>query len=269
MKWTPGRRRSERALEDPYDDVPPHLLQPLWNWIATAMRWGSYDSTRSTQVALDLRLHVTGNPEEFFLKRCNEDPGLMLDMAECLLERYGNLSETRAWELTSLLEAANSAYAVAPGSRALEHRVAPGVKAVVQVAAEGAPGSAGDHLVSSWSAAYGRRPDPAKAYSEAIKAAEASLAPHVSPQNVKQTLGTMVADIRNKPEKWEFALVGSTSTPGLQAVLGMMEVLWAGQSSRHGGAAPTRLETIDEARAAVHLAAALVQFGHSGALSAA
>jgi hypothetical protein len=45
----------------------------------------------------------------------------------------------------------------------------------------------------------------------------------------------------------------------------MMWMLWQGQTSRHGGLGPTRAETPDEARAAVHLAASLVQFGVSGA----
>ena len=39
-----------------------------------------------------------------------------------------------------------------------------------------------------------------KAYSEAVKAAEAALAQRVTPQNGKQTLGTMIRDVAQKPE---------------------------------------------------------------------
>lgn len=39
-----------------------------------------------------------------------------------------------------------------------------------------------------------------------------------------------------------------------------MTVLWQGQTSRHGGQAPTRAETLDKARAAVQLAVGLVHW---------
>jgi hypothetical protein len=150
---------------------------------------------------------------------------------------------------------------VKDGYDGLEERVAPGVKELVREVVESATGSAGDHLVAAWNAAYGRESDPVKSYSEAIKAAEAALAPHVSPQNPKQTLGTMIADVAAKPSKWN-VIIGST---GVDTVLQMMRTLWDGQSSRHGGLLPTREETLEEARTAVQLSAALVQLGTSGA----
>lgn len=268
MAWQPGRRRAQRALEDPYEGVPAHLAQPLWDWIQRAMDF-QYSDERWRQVAIDLRVHVQGRPQDYFAKQCEQSPDFMLDVVEALLERYGTSVDTKAWVLDDLLEAANSAYAVAEGGRALELRVAQGVKEVLREAVDAGQGSAGDHLTSAWNAAYGRQSDPTKAYAEAIKAVEAALAPHVSPQNPKQTLGTMIADVRNKPQKWKFVLDASPTSPGVDVILGMMRSLWDGQTSRHGGASPTRLETPEEARAAVHLAAALVQFGQSAAFATA
>ncbi|MFI6986560.1 hypothetical protein ACIBSV_49580 [Embleya sp. NPDC050154] len=47
----------------------------------------------------------------------------------------------------------------------------------------------------------------------------------------------------------------------------MMQLLWDGQTSRHGKQTPTRPETLEEARAAVHAAAILVQWFVSGAFT--
>ena len=207
-----------------------------------------------------------GSPQEqirVFLTRCNEEEGFILDLAEAMLERYG-WDGRRAMELADLLTAANSAYAVKETWDGLEERVAPGVKELVREAVDAARGSAGDHLANAWNEAYGRTPDPVKAYSEAIKAVEAALAQRVSPQNGKQTLGTMIHDVTGKPSKWKF-VIGDGSVAGVETLLHMMRTLWDGQTSRHGGLSPTRDEDPDEARAAVHLAAALVQYGVSGA----
>ena len=87
-------------------------------------------------------------------------------------------------------------------------------------------------------------------------------------QNDKQTLGTMIRDVAAKPSKWDFVIIDG-AVGGVDTVLAMMRMLWDGQTSRHGGVNPTRDETDDEAKAAVHFAATLVQFGVSGAFSVA
>ncbi|MEU0090461.1 hypothetical protein [Kribbella sp. NPDC006257] len=270
VAWRPGQRKAQRALEDPYVDVPEHLRQPLWNWIDGSLRMASdfYDAQRIEFLAVDLRTHLPGSSTvrqaTYLLGWCNENKTRMLDVVEALLERHG-WDSGRGPELEDLLVRANSAYAVSANWDSLEERVAPGVKELVQEAIDASGGSAGDHLANAWNEAYGRRPDPVKAYSEAIKAVEAAMAKHVSPQNGKQTLGTMIRDIAAKPVKWEF-VIADGSVSGVETLLGMMRMLWDGQTSRHGGVNPTRDETTDESRAAVHLAAALVQFGVSGAL---
>lgn len=274
--WRPGERRAELELEDPYEDVPVHLALPLWQWIvpglaprASSHPFYSTPEDRLQEIALLLRIPLAGEAEDkirTLARHCDANPTFMLQLAEALLERYGS-DGGRSRELKRLLAAANSAYTVRNDSSGLELRVAPGVKDLIREAAEAANGSAGDHLVMSWNAAYGRSPDPVKAYSEAIKAVEAAMAPRISPQNAKQTLGTMIRDVAAKPQKWTFAIGDDTS--GVEAILRLMRVLWDGQTSRHGGLDATRMETPEEARAAVHLAGALVQFAVSGAFAAA
>lgn len=265
MAWRPGQRKAQRALEDPYEDVPTHLRQPLWDWIVDgfAAPYG-YKRDRLQEIAIDLRIPLyVEDPIKGLWDRCRQDDEFMLDLVEAMLERYGSDSG-RAWNLQNVLVAANSAYVVNQSSDGLEQRVAPGVKELVREAVDAAGGSAGDHPANAWNAAYGRTADPAKAYSEAIKAAEAALAQRVSPQNSKQTLGTMIKDVSAKPSKWRFA-IDDPRASGVETVLNMMRTLWHGQTSRHGGLNVTRAETSDEAKAAMHLAAALVQFGVSGA----
>ncbi len=187
----------------------------------------------------------------------------MLDVVETLLEHFG-WDDGRAENLAVLLEAGNSAYRVRDDWVGLEDRVAPGVRQLVAETVTTAAGSAGDHLANAWNEAYGRSQDPVKAYSEAIKAVEAAFAPLVSPQNAKQTLGTMIRDVKAKPAKWKFVIADGNAN-GVEVILNLMQMLWDGQTSRHGGLNPTRDETAEEARAAVHLAATLVQLGVSKA----
>lgn len=169
----------------------------------------------------------------------------------------------RAEQLEHLLYSANSAYAVNETNSGLEMRIVPEVRDQVQSVVDLATGSPGDHLRDAWNEAYGRTADPVKAYSESIKAVESAMAPIVSPANLKATLGTMIKDIGVKPAKWTFEIADGRAS-GVDTVLAMMQVLWDGQTSRHGGVNPTRPETVDEARTAVHLAATLVQFAVGG-----
>lgn len=260
-----------------YEDVPGHLTHQLWTWtagyinlsndrggqarakvhaIANHMR---YDFARAPQVAT----HSTAEQNMLaFIKRKCGDPEDQLRIIEFLLL---SAHESSAMRLEEVLRLGNSAYAVSSDGKRLEMRATPEVKAQVEAVVASAAGSAGDHLANAWNEAYGRQPDPVKSYSESIKAVEAALAQRITPQNAKQTLGTMVADIRQAPQNFEFAMNDGPNSDGVETVVGMMRQLWEGQTSRHGGPNPTRPETVEEAKAAVHLGAALVQWGVSGA----
>ncbi|CAG6397583.1 hypothetical protein SCOCK_580009 [Actinacidiphila cocklensis] len=53
----------------------------------------------------------------------------------------------------------------------------------------------------------------------------------------------------------------------MAVVEAMARALWDGQTSRHGKQTPTRPETLEAARAGVHLAATLMQWFVSGAVT--
>ncbi|TXC98097.1 hypothetical protein FS847_10015 [Streptomyces sp. ISID311] len=137
---------------------------------------------------------------------------------------------------------------------------------MADAAATHAAGSAADHLATAWQAAYGRHPDPVRAYSEAIKAVESAAHAVISPKNDRPTLGTMLRDIRNARAKFTTALPTPVGRDAVAPVEGMMRALWDGQTSRHGNQTGTVPETLEAARAGVHIAASLVQWFTSGAV---
>jgi hypothetical protein len=261
-----------------HEDVPAHLRHQLWTWTAGYINLNSrgtgaqkvrdianhmrYDFAQAPQLA------VHASPEQrmraYIERRCQE-PEEQLRIIEFLLP---SVHESSAKVLEDVLRLGNSAYAVSSDGKRLEMRATPEVKTQVEAVVASAAGSAGDHLANAWNEAYGREPDPVKSYSESVKSVEAALAQHVSPQNGKQTLGTMIRDVSAKPSKWKFTIADG-NVGGIDTVLHMMRMLWDGQTSRDGGVNPTRDETPEEAKAAVHLAATLVEFGISAAFSVA
>jgi hypothetical protein len=64
----------------------------------------------------------------------------------------------------------------------------------------------------------------------------------------------------------QFSLAISAGNGDVGVVVSMMKLLWTGQTSQHGGKEPTRPETLEEARMAVHLAVTLVEWLTSGAV---
>ncbi|WP_326585451.1 hypothetical protein OG889_45150 [Streptomyces sp. NBC_00481] len=170
--------------------------------------------------------------------------------------------------LQELLDDGRSAYTIRADGHALVHRANPTVTALVGTAARAATqpdrGSASDHLQRAYTLAYALRPEPGRAYSEAIKAVECAAHATVEPNNTMATLGSMLRVLRQSPGQWAVALPGKTGTEGARVVESMMTLLWTGQMSRHGAQQATREETVDEARMAVDLAVSLVRWFSDG-----
>lgn len=286
MTWTPGRAKRRLELEEPFTDVPPHLSTPLLKWLEDAL--SACEDDHLEQIVIENRLSIPINysatPIPYILITCKNQPGLHLDMIESVLEYYpwslddnpdgGDHSDTgdsfpfaaglpwsarMRYRLDDALESGNSAYRINSAGDGLELRLPPGVMETVSKAVQSSPGSAGDHLTSAWNAAYGRTPEPSRAYGEAVKAVECALAPIVSPKDAKATLGKMITNVHDAPAKWRLV----DSEAGVLTILAMMRTLWTGQT-RHGGLGETKPETQEEAVVALHLAAALVQFGSDG-----
>jgi len=172
--------------------------------------------------------------------------------------------------LKQLLADGRSAYMVRADGRALVRRVESTVSALVsdaiRVAQQPERGSAAGHLRRAYTEAYAFHPDPVRAYSESVKAVESAMHETLEPNNSKATMGTMLRELRQHPDRFVVAIPGRTGSEGVATVEAMVSLLWTGQVSRHGGKQPTPDETEAQAGMAVHLAGALVQWFSTGAV---
>ncbi|MFB7467039.1 hypothetical protein ACFCZ1_26690 [Streptomyces sp. NPDC056224] len=281
MTTTPRPRFSVRTglaaapeHDGPFEDVPKHLLVPLQIWVRGVFTSGGSSREHvAAPVCVRLRIPPFTDPryqDPQYVKPLIGTTGVqLLDVVDEVLHT-GLATGARVERLSELLDDAGSAYRVNEEEDGLEIRVTPAVRDAVRqtladAAASPAAGSAADHLATAWQAAYGRSPDPVRAYSESIKAVEAAAHSVIQPNNAKATLGTMLGEIRNARHKFTTAIPSPAGDP-VAPVEAMMRTLWEGQTSRHGAQSGTVPETLEAARAGVHLAAALVQWFVSGAV---
>jgi hypothetical protein len=259
--------------DGPFDDVPEHLLVPLQKWVTDALSYqGNPQTDKARPICLRLRIPPSRDrygKEQYVWPLAQASGPQLLDVVDEVLHARA----AAAWEAEALgrmLDDAGSAYRVNEAADGLEERVTPAVRDAVRqtiadAAAGSAAGSAADHLAAAWQAAYGRSPDPVRAYSEAIKAVECAAHAVIQPNHAKATLGTMLGEIKGARHKFSTAIPAPASDP-IAPTEAMMRTLWEGQTSRHGAQTATVPETLEAARAGVHLAATLVQWFVSGAV---
>jgi len=173
--------------------------------------------------------------------------------------------------LDNMLREGGSAWMVAPDRQALVQRVQPEVAEAARVVIESGS-RAGHHLAEAWRSVYGRDPDPSSGYREAVRAVEAAARPIVIPNDATATLGKIIGRLRSEPEK--FATVFENDPQDfkpLEAVRGLMSLVWKYQRDRHG----TDDETVplhvslEQAEAALHAALTLVHWFQRGFVRAA
>jgi hypothetical protein len=199
-------------------------------------------------------------------ERFRQDSPEAIDILEFLVRGRREHSEFIGWDddaarLERILETGGSVWEVAAedGERFRLRRrvVGPVTEAIEEIGSVSE--RAGEHLREARTQLLGVHPDPSAAYQSAVNAVEVAAKPVVSPNNQSTTLGTIVRDMRAKPDKWEFEL------GGIQVVIDTIGALWEAQL-RHGDEAAPVSETQEEADAAVHLAITLVRWFTSGAV---
>ncbi|MEU7615729.1 hypothetical protein AB0B27_06445 [Micromonospora rifamycinica] len=260
--WAPLSRRL--AGLGPYDafhdGVPAYLRGALEDWVYDQFPHDNYQHRLLTNT-LRFRLRVDAMPVVVDL----DDDGL-LDLIDALLAWHLQPEEWPVKHLDNLLTSGGAGWRLTSDRQGLERRIDATATIAVAATVEGAGPEAGEHLATAWAAAYGRHPDPDKAYDEAVLAVEALACPLVCPTNPRRTLGTVIRDLRNQSGQWELTISASNGQPAPPVRLTeMLALLWEGQS-RHAGSPNSRRQTQAEAEIAVHLAAAVVQWLTSGML---
>ncbi|MFC4066704.1 hypothetical protein ACFO0C_17340, partial [Actinoplanes subglobosus] len=164
------------------DGMPEWLYPQVADWLymvlqnadgpRRALRAGHGLSDYTRQVMLRVRTAT----QPWLLQP--EDPAF-LDAVDATIHSIDWNTPARLWvdnhgnplTLEDMLAAANSAWRAT--WQGLERRQDPTTTALVADAWDHADPEAADHLAAAWSAAYGRQPDPDKAYDEAVLAVEA------------------------------------------------------------------------------------------------
>lgn len=263
-RFRPLSRREDKSLEETlYEGVPPHLKEPVLQWISDQI-----SDEEAKEIALTLHLDIRNTalkPAAALTAGADYNEITCLDVADLLLFRHGN-EYGIAEELDRMLMLGGSAWRVAHDHRSLQRRVnETAQRAIATVTGSGT--NASDHLATAWQAAYGRNPEPSRAYSEAIKAVEAAAIPIVSPANSRATLGTVIGDLAANQAQWRLAIAMPTGVSSIDPLLGMLRLLWQGQTDRHGGTNPTNPIPLEAGTTAVHLAVTLVQWFTSGSVT--
>ena len=145
---------------------------------------------------------------------------------------------------------------------ALTHRVPAGILAALGDVLS-ATDIASRKLQEAWSDAYGVNPRPSVAFMNAVVAVETAALTVIPVGAPEPTLSNLFSVLEAETPKWTLVLRDSDKAPGAKTLAGMMRALWRGHESRHGR--PDYADaTLEEARAAVILAATLVQWFTTG-----
>ena len=290
-RWRPlsVRKSGDHAAYDALDPgVPDYLFPSLWAWIQRRVltehtlqqierrcriKLSWYASRTSATSSLENLMRADEqlclNVVDFLASRIDPDDqtsGMSREAREAWLAELADLVS-----LDLMLEEAGSLWTADNRSKPvrLVQRVEPTLRAAAeQVMSIG--DKAAQHLRLAWHAVYGRQPDSGKGYREAIKAMEVATIPVVCPNNTRATLNRVINDLRAKPSKWAVNLKHPTPDRQVETVADMLDLVWKGQSDRHGDPDPNAPISVsqEQAEAAVHLAVTVVQWFTRGVVTA-
>lgn len=276
-RWIPLSVRESGEVDDfrvPSEGVPPWLEDSLWDWLALTIRFSddvggakAYMALRRAERHLRRPLGLGSWRVDWDDMRHRLDAETLLDLVDYTVAHVAQAKELK--QLNAILVGAGSVWRVSEIDGAhLERVVPPEVRERAEAVMKPSD-RASEHLAHAWSAAYGRNPNPQYAYDQSVKAVEAVAGPVVSPSNRKATLGTIIRDLRAKPEKWTLGLNHPDKAQQVRTVADMMDLLWKGQH-RHGSSDDSAAvsNTGDEATRALQLAMTLVEWFRTGLVTA-
>lgn len=272
-----GRLSTRRGVPNDddvlYEGVPDHLQGLLHDW--TVKHLGLRES--SGAVELDGRLQILQalaaryrvkvpwdhDPLMVIVNQIYENPEIFLEIVDAHLQTMKGGSE----RLDMYFTIGGSAWEVIDEPLPhLERRVSAEQRALY-AAATTPVDDATEQLREAWAKVYGRGPDPSDAWDHAIKAVEILLQPIASPANDKATLGSMLAALEAKPEKWTLTLASSSKTVGpVGTFTAMLRLIWPNPDRHGSGSGSSRTPTREEAEQVVGLAVLVVSWLRKDAL---
>jgi len=255
-----------------------HFLDPFWD------RQASYDlsfpsrdfvreAERNLRLTLDWSRGHRGAAESLWKATYNH-PELLVGLVDfglrnIIIGHPVNRCAIAAGELNRALHESGAAWELRKVKDRLEYflerRVGPAASsAVMALRSVGGPEAA--HMGTAWERAFGRSPDPGKAYEEALKAVEAVAIPVVLPNDATATLGKVIGALRANPSRWSCTVTESTAQgqAPLEVAIAMLDLLMKNHTDRHP---PIVAITQAQADSAVHMALTLVQLFRSGAIA--
>jgi hypothetical protein len=279
------RPLSSRDVSNEHYDVlreglPSYLHEPTVAWLGQFLRshppmGGVHyhvEWTYGLQLHLQLEPPLAGAEHDEdsaavddLLGRIRADEELALNVLDYALYSMRDFDVTwarhRAAQLNAVLDGGNSAWQAVEvdGVWRLERRaVGPVRESIEEVGSTS--NRANRHLQAARTKLASRDVDPTGAYREAVRAVEAIAKPVFLPNDQRATLGKMIAELRDHPERWETTIGTSTDT------MRQMEMVWKGQHDRHGTDDPSMPIAVspEEAWAAFATSLMLVQWFAGG-----
>ena len=282
--WPTLAERESGLLPPPehYEGIPNHMVAPLSRWLGdTAL----VTDRLAERVLSKLRVRCLTNWSPRVALRVLINSGLdgsfstdrsldRLSVLNALIGLNDEWTPGELLELDQILVDAGSVWEINWDFHGLYRRVeAPVVEAWqrARAAAEesGRPAAA-RYLTEAWQKTYGMHPEPTAGYGAAVKAVDAVAVPLVLPTVRNATVHRVRTELVKKQAEWCFVLGEAEGVQegqgSVDVVATMLDRLLRGETERHGDERVNRPSTPEEAQAAVHLAAVLVQWFVSGAV---
>lgn len=214
--------------------VPLYLRHGLERWLDTWVenRFPYQQDQLAELIQAKLRLDLPDSRWWCLRDAMKSDPKLYLDVIDFVVSLSGEpdlqwLEEELLWEVAH-------EYRVDYANRRLVKRVDETVYGAYLKAATPID-QASELLREAWAASYAREGrDPAVAWDKAVAAVEAILAPIISPNDAKATLGKLRAALRDTPTRFECDIPHPDDSSGAEQLLAALGAIQF-RPGRHGG----------------------------------
>lgn len=270
----PGRAFSTHAADPSvidalHDGVPEWMRSSLDGWLRGQLKDSSYTSyadaalvqriERLLRISLGGGRHISEVMGAVF-SIMNSDENVKLDVVDALLQLEGTpYSGTDALE--TILSQSGSKWMVGRDQTTNIYSLQQRVDGTVSQAVDELTDQGGDvatYLSMAWNDAFGRSPNHSAAYSNIIKAVEAACWQIVTPSDNRSTLGTIIRELRDHPERFRVSIDEQNAGSGIESIRKQMSFIWEGQTDRHGTANPTA-PTREAAEQAIFIGLSLCQ----------